>query len=278
MIKKLVYVGAGLALLLGLIFGRESFSYVSTAYSRMHSAVKENVPVNFEIQRARKMVKALKPEIKKNMHLIAKEEVAIDKLERQINNLGKQLAKEERSLKRLNRDLSSGTQLVYHGRRYTAEQVKTDLSNRFAQFKTNKATQDNLSKILQARRDGLKAARENLEAMLASKRELEVDIANLEARRKMIEVAKTSSDFNFDNSKLARVKDLLTDIDARIQVEEKMVNNHVKLFDRIPVDEDSTTTTGDISAEINDYFKKSTDKKIVDSKSSSEADIPVAAQ
>ena len=130
MIKKLLYVGAGLALLLGLIFGRESFSYMTTAWSRMHNVVKENVPVNFEIQRARKMVKQLKPEIEKNLHLIAKEEVEIDKLERQITTLEKKLVKDASALKKLNDDLTSGTQLVYHGRRYTADQVKTDLANR----------------------------------------------------------------------------------------------------------------------------------------------------
>jgi hypothetical protein len=278
MIKKLVFVGAGLALLLGLIFGRESFSYMSTAWSRMHNAVKDNVPVNFEIQRARKMIKQLRPEIEKNLHLIAKEEVEIDKLDRQISTLAQKMGRDERALKKLNNDLSNGTQLVYHGRRYTEEQVKTDLATRFAQFKTNKATETQLNKILKARKDGLQAARENLEAMLSSKRKLEVDIANLEARRKMVEVAKTSSEFNFDNSKLARVKDLLGEIDARIKVEEKLVNNHVKLYDRIPVDEDSEVVSGDITSEISNYFEKPSSKKVATDSPASEADATVAAQ
>ena len=53
MMKKSIYVGAAVALLLGLLFGRDAVSYVSTSVSQLHQSVKDNVPIEFEIDHAR---------------------------------------------------------------------------------------------------------------------------------------------------------------------------------------------------------------------------------
>ena len=101
---------------------------------------------------------------------------------------------------------------------------------------------DQLKQVLRARENGLKAAREKLENMLAAKRQLAVDIENLEARLKMIEVAQTTSQFNFDDSQLARTRDLINEIGTRLDVTEKMMNQHVQLSDRIPLEEDEAAS------------------------------------
>ena len=53
--------------------------------------------------------------------------------------------------------------------------------------------------------------------MLAAKRQLEVDIENLEARKKMVEVAQTTSNYQFDDSQLGQVKELVTDLRTRLR-------------------------------------------------------------
>jgi hypothetical protein len=130
--------------------------------------------------------------------------------------------------------------------------VRADLESRFARFKTQDATLANLHKVLHARQRGLEAAREKLEGMLAAKRQLEVDVENLEARMKMVEVAQTTSDFNFDDSHLARTKDLINEIHSRIDVAEKMVDADGYFHDEIPLD--TEPVSGDISQEIAEYF------------------------
>ena len=77
MLKKLLFVGVGLALLLALFMGRDCCSYLSTSMGWMKDSVKESVPVQFEIERARKMIRDLDPEIERNMRKIALEEVEI---------------------------------------------------------------------------------------------------------------------------------------------------------------------------------------------------------
>ena len=141
MIKKTLFVGAAVLLLVALFAGSGMVSYVTTAVDKVEDSFKSNVPVKFEIERARRMVKDLTPEIEQNMHLIAREEVEIAKLERELSGSEKQLAKSRSEILRLKGDLESGnSQFVYAGRSYSAFEVKTDLANRFQHHKTVEAT------------------------------------------------------------------------------------------------------------------------------------------
>ena len=257
MVKKTLFLGAAVLLLAVLFFGRGAVSYVTTAVDRVQDQVKSNVPVKFEIDRARGMIKELGPEIERNMHLIAREEVEIAKLERELEQNEKQLAKSQDEILRLKGDLESGgSQFVYAGRSYSAFEVKTDLANRFAHHKTAEATVDQLQKILRARQNGLKAAQDKLEGMMAAKRQLSVEIENLQARLKMVEVAQTTSQFNFDDSQLARTRDLINEISTRLDVTEKMMSQQVELSDRIPLEEDEADSENVLDA-VTKHFSKS---------------------
>jgi hypothetical protein len=75
-----------------------------------------------------------------------------------------------------------------------------------------------------------------------------VEIENLEARLKMIEVAQTTSQFNFDDSQLARTRDLINDIGTRLEVTEKMMSQHVELSDRIPLEAEDANTENVLDA------------------------------
>ncbi len=252
MLKKSILAGSGVLLLLTLLFGRDACSYVATTVGWMKDSVRESVPVDFEIERARKMIVNLEPEIRRNMHLIAKEEVEIERLEKQVKNLENTLKKDQTELLTLRTHLESGKGSFYHaGFRYSAAEVRSDLANRFARFKTKDETSANLRKVLRARQFGLEAARQKLEEMLAAKRSLIVEVENLEARQKMVEVAQTASDFNFDDSRLARTKELITRIETRIQVEERLVDVDTSFHDGIPLDE---PVAEDVCEEIAEYF------------------------
>lgn len=243
MIRRMLLLGAGGLVVAGLLLGRGVSSYVMTTVKRVQSEVKRNVPVKFEIERARCMIKELEPEIERNMHLIACEEVEVAKLERELAQNEQRLARSQEEILRLKGDLETGrSQFVYAGRSYSSAEVKTDLANRFQHHKTSEATVNQLRQIMRARENGLQAAREKLEAMLAARRQLMVEIENLEARMKMVEVAQTTSQFNFDDSQLARTRELIRDIGTRLEVTEKMMSQQVQLSDRIPLEADEADT------------------------------------
>jgi hypothetical protein len=82
MIKKTPLVAIGVGVATVVLFGRDAASYVSTTYHRLTHRVQESVPVEFQIDRARQMVRDLEPEIRRSMHVIAKEEVEVAELDK----------------------------------------------------------------------------------------------------------------------------------------------------------------------------------------------------
>ena len=109
MVKK-VAIGGGVALLVVLLlFGRSTYSYLSTTVSRVHDSVKSAVPLDFELDRARKETSRITPEVRKNMHLIASEEVKIEQLEKRILGMEDKLSQDQTDILRLKSDLESGT-------------------------------------------------------------------------------------------------------------------------------------------------------------------------
>jgi len=252
MVKKVIVVVGGVTLLSLFLFGRDAASYVGTSVGWVTESVKDSVPLEFEIDRARKMVKNLLPDIRKNMHVIAREEVGITQLNSQIDRAEQKLAKEKERVMRLRDDLASPRDSYrYNGREYTVEQVKLDLAHRFERFKTNDATVESLRDIHLARTRSLDAARQKLQGMLASKRQLEVDVENLEARLKMVEVAQTSSEINVDDSRLGRAKELITDLRTRLDVAERIINAEGTYRGEIPLD---TPATEKIVDHVTEYF------------------------
>ena len=237
MIKKMLVVGGGAALVGLVLVGRDAYSYLRTSAGYVTDAVQESVPIEFQIDRARGMVQDLVPEVRKNMHIIAKEEVEVQRLDEQIAQSESQLGKEKAQLLRLKADAASGqTAFQYAGRSYTLEEVRTDLAHRFERYKTSEATLESLKEIRNARQKSLVAARQKLEGMLASRRQLQVEVENLEARLQMIAAAKATSNYQFDDSRLGRVKELVSNLRSRLEVAEKLVNAEVYYHDEIPLD------------------------------------------
>ena len=135
------------------------------------------------------------------------------------------------------------------------DEVRTDLANRFERYKTGEATLASLKEIRNARQKSLVAARQKLEGMLASKRQLQVEVENLEARLQMIAAAKATSNYQFDDSQLGRVKELVANLRSRLEVAEKLVNAEVYYHDEIPLDK---ATPENIVEQVTEHFAAKT--------------------
>lgn len=253
MIKKTMFVGSA-ALLAGvLFFGRDVFSYMGTSVGWVKDSVKSSVPVEFEIERARKMVKDLVPDIRKNMHMVAKEEVEVERLTKQIAENERRLTTEKAEIVKLKDDVASGQDsFQYAGHKYTAMQVKVELANRFDRFKLQDATLVSLRDMQQVRQRSLEAAKQKLDGMLAAKRQLGVEVENLEARLKMLEARQTTSNYKFDDSRLSRAKELINDLRSRLSVEERVADVEGTYQAEIPVAE--AAAAEDIVNQVTNYF------------------------
>lgn len=252
MCKKFMVMGVAGVLGAAMLAGTGAWSYVKTGYNTASESVRSSVPLEFEIERARDMIESLKPEIKQNLRIVAQEEIGVQRLADEIAKKEVLLTKSRSDILRLKSDLESGdVRYVYHGRNYTQDQVREDLKNRFEQFQVHEATTKKLTQVLSAREKNLDGARRKLDSMLTAKRELEVEIENLQARLTMLEVAKTSNPISLDDSQLSRTRQLLDSIRTRIDVDERTIASEGALDGTIQLDD---TSSPELLDEIADYF------------------------
>jgi hypothetical protein len=252
MIRRTLIWGSAALLLMGVMFGRDAISYVRTSAGWVKQSVADNVPVEFQIERARKMIDDLEPEVRRNKHLIVREEVALEQLADQVQKLESKQTQEKTNLLRMQAEVTRANgPIVLAGHTYSPDQVRRDMSNRFERYKTNDETLFNLRRVLNARQQSLVSARGELEQMLASRNQLLAEVEKLEARQKMVSVAQTSSEFNLDDSVLARANQLVRDVETRLDVTERMLNADVQFAEEIPLE---VPASEDIATEVAEYF------------------------
>ena len=266
MCKKFIGLGVlGAVAAVGLL-STGAMSYVRTGYNTASAAVKESVPIDWEIKRARDMIKSLKPEIDKSRALVAREEVKVARLAKEVQAKEEMLVQSQKDILRLKGDLegTTSTLFVYAGRTYTAQQVRDDLESRFDQFKVAEETTHKLAQVLLAREKNLDAARRKLDGMQAAKRQLEVEIENLQARLTMVEVAQTNNPVDLDDSHLSQTRDLLDQLAIRIEMQETMHSTEGGLVGNIQLDDPKSP---ELLNEIANYFDGTSSKSEIEGNS-----------
>jgi len=252
MLKKILLGSALTASAGGLLLGTSAYSYLKTGVHSLRDSLKDQIPIEVEIKRARELITDLKPEIASNLKLIAREESEVTKLQREVSGKQTSLAKSKDSILKLKEDLQSGVRYVtYQGKKYSIEQVRQDLGDRFKHHQSLEATSDKLVKILDARERNLVAARRKLDEMLAAKRELEVQVENLQARLTMVQVAQAGSQFAVDEGAISQVRQALDEIATRIDVAEKLANG-LDEIGSVPVE--AQLEPEDLIEKISEYF------------------------
>ncbi len=253
MLKKAIVAGGAVALLSGLAVSPVA-SYTRCGVSWLQDSASDAVPLEWELKRARQMISDLKPEITDNAKRIAFEKIEVGRLEKQLSETQENLAKAQTDIQRLTDDLEGGNRhYTYAGKTYTSVQVHDDLKSRFKRFKTRRATADKLQQMLDARQASLAAAEQRMEEMLSARRQLEVEVENLQARVGALRVAQTASELNLDDSHLSQTRRLLDGIATRIDVEEETMEVDAEYFGGIQLEDEND---GTLLEDIASYFEE----------------------
>lgn len=240
MIKKAIVTAAAVAIASGFVFGTDACSYLRTGAQNVRAAVKAEVPIEFELDRARQLVQDLDPEIKKSLHVIAEEQVAVEKLEQAIGKREARLTEQELAIRRLRDDVKSEkTHFVYAGRTYDRGDVTKDLADRFERFEIAEDTLKREQKVLDAKVQNLAAHRDQLDAMMTARKDLVVEIEQLEARLNSVRAAESLSELEIDDSALTRARSLISDLNTQLDVRERLLDETGSLVGGIPVEVDA---------------------------------------
>lgn len=246
----------GLGLVGGMLFGKDAVSYVKSSARGVRMAVKDSVPVEFELRRAKDMIEEIIPEMHANIRLIAQEEVEVAALKGEIAKGQAALRDEENKIKSLRVALEEPrVEYSFAGRTYGRSEVKTDLAARFERFKESEVVLASRVKLLDTREKSLTAAMQMLEKTKSQKRILEDRIEALASQYRTLQAAATGTQFQVDSSKLAQTQKLISDIQKRLDVAERVMAHESKFVGSIPVDEVDTVAETDLVAQVDDYFQ-----------------------
>lgn len=250
---KYTAIGAGGALLVGgLLFGSDVFSYLRSSARSVQTAVKDAVPLEFELKRARDLLDDIIPEMHANVRLIAQEEVEIANLKGDINKQQLAMTDEKTGIGKL-RDALTLEQASYTfgGMQFTRDQLKNDLSRRFDQYKEAQVVLAGKERLLTSREKSLQAATLMLERAKDQKIRLEDRIAGLESQYRLIKAASAGSQFQMDNSKLAQTEKVIGEIKKRLDVAERVLAHESQFVQEVPVD---TINEKDLVQQVDEYF------------------------
>jgi chromosome segregation ATPase len=232
MIKKAVLGTALSAGALYLVFGTLAPSYVKTAFHKGRHYAKDSVSPQFQIEVARGEIANLEPAIKDNIEALARAEVDVDYLDREIANTRDNLAGEKTKIVALNESLKTGVRLAGHSRvRYTDDELKNELAHRLDRYHRGVQILEEKNATLKARQQAVEAARKHLNEMAAQKQLLLTKLAGIEAHLKMIEATKATNEFDFDGSALARAKQAVSELEKRLEVLDRKAEMEGRFID-----------------------------------------------
>lgn len=244
------------ALVVGAVtFGREGLSYVATLSRMVKSSVRSQVPVEFELERARTMIDDLLPDIKKNMLVIVQEEAGIGKLREEVASGQKQLDAQRVQLVAMRGEVAnSGSNYSIGARPATRDEVREELARRFRRYQLAEATIGSKKQLLEAREKSLAAARDKVEQMLNAKRDMVVEVENLQARLNAVQAQSVSrSAVDVDDTKFTRCKQLVDDLQVRLDVADRLLAASGDL-EQLLTDSTTVPVKLDIEQQIDDYF------------------------
>jgi uncharacterized protein (DUF3084 family) len=256
MILKAVKIGAitaaGACLVGGLLFGTDLVSYVTSSARSVQTAVKDAVPIEFELRRARDLLDDIIPEMQANVRLIAQEEVEVANIKAEIEQQNKAVAQERQAVAKLRETLGTDqVKYTFAGQQYSRQQVKEELSRRFDRFKESEVVLAGKQRLLSAREKSLNAAMEVLERSRTQKARLEDQIEALQAQYRLVKAASVGSRVQVDNSKLAQTEKLIGEIKKRLDVAERVLAHETHFVTPIPVD---TISEKDLISQVDDHL------------------------
>ena len=214
----------GVALVGGAIFGNELFSYLRTSTGAVRETVREAVPIEFELQRARDLIDEILPEIHANVRLIAEDEVEIAALENDLARSSEQLATDRRLLSQLRGKLDTQNASYEIGdRQYSRKQLAEQAALKLARLKDAEMIQASKQRLLENRQKSLQAAMQMLDRARNRKAELAQKVESLVAQHRLVKASSIGSRFHVDYSKLSKADQLLSDIQKRVDVSERVL-------------------------------------------------------
>lgn len=245
MVKKVVLGTAGLFVASGFVFGRDLWSYLATAGSSMKSAVRDSVPLEFELARAKELLTKIDPEMNRAKKLVVEQQVEIEDLNKKISQRADNAADHRLAVMTRSEQLKSGKEtFLISNQTYSAEQLTDDLRRRFETLKVVESTMQEEQKLLARKQEALKANQSKLDLMRTAKDDLARQIEILQARLEKVRATEEVKNIRVDESEFNSVRALIDQLDKQLKVRERVADAESRPSDGLIPVEDKVSRTG----------------------------------
>jgi len=223
MVKKGI-LGAALGTgVLALLFGTDAPSYMRTAFTNIRQSAKENIPPQFQIDRARQELASLDPAIDKCIEKVARAEYQVDKLKGEIVADREGLGLEAKALVAKRSEIGSGDVQRTGG---MSSDLKHELAWQLDHYRDGRKALVEKEETLTQRVQGAQALHEKLENMKKARLTLLGKIEAIEAKLRKVEARQAASQETFnDGGALDRVKKTIAEVEEQVDVMHRIVSN-----------------------------------------------------
>jgi chromosome segregation ATPase len=263
--KMLFLTGAVLGGTGFLLFGTNLGSYLGTMASSVKESVEGQIPVDFEIKRAEKLIMQIDPQIENCKRDVARAEVELEELHASVQGLEKSTGQEEKRLKTGARLLSGDgtTTVTLAGDMLTRRRVESDLRRTMDSYNNNLMILKTKRALIERQTEAVSVAKQRLTAVRAEKETLADQVRALRTQQAWIETMGASQKrFDLDDSALSQAKEALAKVQKRLDVAQKMLENDMVLQSDEPL---SVAEPGrDVLKEIREHFGAETATIVVD--------------
>jgi len=212
-----VAVVLGLALLGFTKVGHKLFSHLELGCNKLGVSMNSSVPLDWEIDRITQEIDNLTLDVKKNFSVVASEEVAIERLRREVASTKTNLEKQKEGILLMKAKLESGADTVsIAGHDFPAARVHEKLSQDWEAFKSAESALKAKEKLVEQKQALVDTANAKIAAMKAQQDKLRTDVARMKAELEEARLAQTQSEVQIDDSRLSSIKSSMADVQDQI--------------------------------------------------------------
>lgn len=229
-------IAVGSSLGLGTVW-----SYLKTGHRMIGQTIRENVPVELEIERLGQLIDDAEQQLRQDERQLAMMEVQCETLREEIAQGEQQLRTARKEMDQLASllELQTGDRITIGDRQYARIEVEQELQRRLDAYDFLQSSLDDRRKALAERQEYLARTRQAIEENRREVQKLALQREALRDQQQMLKVD-PNTDPNFDSHKVAQAKQLAEELLARLRAEEKarqiqLAKHRIEL----PKDEDS---------------------------------------
>ena len=236
-IKLTALTVSGASVLGALVFGTDLTSYVRSSCNSMSRSVKDTIPIDFQISRARDLLADTGPEMQKNIRLMAEEEVDIATLRDDIARGQQSLDDEKVRLGKLRDDLAtSQNSFTFGDFAYSRQELIEELARRFGNYQQALAAQDQKRQLLVNRQKALGQAMQAMDIARTQSATLQSEIDALDGRYRLTLSTSAGGDAHLDDSKLAQAEQVVSDVRRQLDISDRVLAQEAKFTQPMPLD------------------------------------------